>query len=92
MCRNPFDPLAALGGTSPQMTREQWEDLMRAVAQKPIQYIPDPKPEVLSCRHCWHAPRDWQIGTLQIPPARLCCWCGAQEGPAHGPYVPQGGH
>ena len=43
-----------------------------------------------NCRHCWHAPRDWQQGTSQIPPPRVCCWCGVTEGPQHGPYAPGG--
>ena len=43
------------------------------------------------CHHCWHAPRDWQQGTSQMPVPRLCCWCGQSEGPQHGPYAPQGG-
>jgi hypothetical protein len=40
--------------------------------------------------HCWHLPRDWQQGSLQIPVPRLCCWCGAREEPQHGPYAPKG--
>ena len=43
-----------------------------------------------ACHHCWHAPRDWQQGTSQVPLPRLCCWCGVREGPQHGPYAPRG--
>lgn len=44
-----------------------------------------------NCHHCWHAPRDWQQGTSQLPVPRLCCWCGASEAPQHGPYAPTEG-
>jgi hypothetical protein len=46
--------------------------------------------QVWRCNHCWHLPRDWHQGTSQIPPPRLCCWCGGTEGPHHGPYAPEG--
>jgi hypothetical protein len=42
-----------------------------------------------ACHHCWHVPRDWQQGTLQLPVPRLCCWCGVSDGPQHGPYAPK---
>jgi hypothetical protein len=44
---------------------------------------------VQACTHCWHSPRAWQ-GPLPAP--QTCCWCGASEGPQHGPYAPGAPH
>lgn len=48
------------------------------------------KGDARGCRHCWHLPPDWQGSTMQEPLSRLCCWCGCNEGPRHGPYAPKG--
>jgi hypothetical protein len=42
-----------------------------------------------ACDHCWHTMLDVAGDTWQAVGPRVCCWCGAQPAPRHGPYAPE---
>ena len=86
MLSNPFNPLAdMLGIGASELPGPPWSAPQMTYADRMWADL------VMRCHHCWHAPRDWQQGTSHLPPPRVCCWCGANEGPQHGPYAPGGG-